>query len=255
MNLSHAYGPPQPRDVAERMIRARARAGRHAFRHRGAVRLRRQRAAGGRRARQAPRQRHRRQQVRAVRPRRQTRDGRPARSHPRRLRAVAAQPARPTASISTTCIAGTSAFPSKTRSARWRTWCAPARSARSGSPKSAPRRCAARTPCIPSWRCSPNTRCGRAIRKSRCSRSAGASARRSWHSARWAAGILDRRAARSGRVRRRRPAARHAALPESEFRGKPAVCSAPLDEIAASAGCTRAQLALAWVLAGRPTRW
>ncbi len=75
-------------------------------------------------------------------------------------------------------------------SARWRTWCAPARSARSVCPKWARRRCAARMPCTPSWRCSPNTRCGRAIRKSRCWKSAAASARRSSRSARWAAGIL-----------------------------------------------------------------
>ena len=59
-----------------------------------------------------------------------------------------------------------------------RTGGARARSARSGCPRSRPRRCAARTRCTRSPPCRASTRCGRAIPRSRCSTSAAATRRR-----------------------------------------------------------------------------
>ncbi len=109
MNLSHAYGPPQPREVAERVIRRALDLGVTHFDTAALVRLRRQRAA-------------RRRDCSASRPDNVIvaskcglfgRDGkRVIDGRPESIRAVcervAAQSARPIASICTTCIAGTS---------------------------------------------------------------------------------------------------------------------------------------------------
>ena len=118
MNLSHAYGPPQPRDVAERVLRRALDLGVTHFDTAALYGFGANEKLVGEVLGKRPTHRHRRQQVRVVRPRRQTRDRRPAGIDPRHLRGVAAQSARPSASTCTTCIAGTSAFPSRTPSAR-----------------------------------------------------------------------------------------------------------------------------------------
>ena len=71
MNLSHAYGPPQPREVAERVIRQALDLGVTHFDTAALYGFGANEQLVGSRAREAPGRRHRRQQVRAVRPRRQ----------------------------------------------------------------------------------------------------------------------------------------------------------------------------------------
>jgi hypothetical protein len=82
MNLSHAYGTPPPEDEAGKLLLRGAGPGRHALRHRRAVRLRRQREPAGPGAGAAPRPLRAGQQVRAARRGRQARDRRPARDDP-----------------------------------------------------------------------------------------------------------------------------------------------------------------------------
>ncbi len=255
MNLSHAYGLPPAPEQAERVLLAALDAGVTPDRHRRPVRVRRQRKTA-RQVTQAPTSAfHASEQGRHGRCGlsrwRQTRHRRPSRGDPARLRKQPAQPADRRDRSVLPAPLGQEGADRGQRGRHVRPG-AGRQGARAGLVRSVGHHPAqGRMRFTPSAPCRPSTPCGAAMPRSRCSRPARTSAPRLSPSARSRAvscatrrsdlAALDAKDIRRGMPR---------FAPDNYAANLKLL--APYRQLARDAGCTPAQLALAWLLHKAP---